>query len=208
MKISIRTIMIFPFLFVSFLCATSCVPSHLELEQKKEPGVEVVKNNNVHIELPKVEKVELQELILVAPKESEKSKKHDIKDSQKKLEPLVETKKEPAIVESLVNPKKTEIQKRTIVVKNKVTPKMSTYTHWGTSHTPTFTIRAHGKVIVPDIQDTLEIIDNVLKLEYHADFYGMRTSNDSADFILKPETKEVEITFSWDAKPRIIIKEI
>lgn len=209
MKVSIHSIIFFLLFSPFFLSATSCVPSHLELEQKKEVSAESDSNTYVQNVLPPMKTSgEVQEPTLFVLQESSSSEKEEREEPKKELEPLVETKKEVEVIPGSVDVKKTGVQKRTVVVHNKVTSKMTTYTHWGTSHTPTFTIRAHGKVIVPGIQDTLEIIDNSLKIEYHADFYGMRTSNDSADFILKPETKEVEITFSWDAKPRIIIEEI
>lgn len=94
-------------------------------------------------------------------------------------------------------------QRRMITVKNGVTKKMRTYKHWGTSHTPTFTLRANGVEIPAKGQAQVELVNNELQADYHADFYGMRSSADKASFMINPDASEITMTFGWDKEPRI-----
>lgn len=125
------------------------------------------------------------------------------------IDPATENTKaaEPTI--SIENSKAEEkplnLNVRPVQVTNRVNKKMRTYKHWGTSHEPTFTLRANGQIIKENESVPVDITDNILNMAYHADFYGMRTSQDTASFIVNKDAKHVDVTFSWDAKPRIII---
>ena len=95
---------------------------------------------------------------------------------------------------------------RTITVKNGITKKMRTYKHWGTSHEPVLTLRINGIVIPENELVAIEIANNELTADYHANFYGgMRTSADSAVFALDQGIPEIVVTFAWDKTPRIVI---
>lgn len=95
---------------------------------------------------------------------------------------------------------------RTIIIKNGITKKMRTYKHWGTSHEPAFTLRVNGIEIPQEGQIPVEITNNELTADYHANFYGgMRTSADKTSFIVDSDTSEITISFGWDKNPRIVI---
>lgn len=129
--------------------------------------------------------------------------------NQKKVETVAQAMQPSVPLQSLPSapsvPPVVDQKKRTIKVSNNITKKMTTYRHWG-SHTPILTLKANGIVIPYDEPTAIEITNNILDMDYHADFYsGMRTSQDSASFIVDKDANTVNVTFSWDAKPRIIV---
>jgi len=83
---------------------------------------------------------------------------------------------------------------------------MTTYHHatFG-SHTPKFSLHINDEKINPS--QSKEIDSEKITISYQAGFPLGHSSQDSANFTLKPETSKATITFDWNQTPRIILHE-
>ncbi len=95
---------------------------------------------------------------------------------------------------------------RTITVKNDIEPHMLTYKHWtGTYEPSTFILKVNDQVLEPGKQKTITIEDDTLNVRYDYAFLGgMRKGAKEIEFEVEKNTNQVDVSFSWDNKWRVI----
>jgi hypothetical protein len=92
-----------------------------------------------------------------------------------------------------------------IVISNQINDEMITYRHMTGNYTPEFSLEVNSDPI--NSSQAKEISSETINITYHAQFPYGYSSQDSADFTLKPETSKAVITFDWNQTPHIILQE-
>lgn len=94
---------------------------------------------------------------------------------------------------------------RSITVFNKIDKKMLTYHKGFFSLTPNFNLFVNDKPIKPGQQLEISIAEDTINVAYAYDFMGHKKGKKSISFEIPTNKDTLNITFSWQKEPRIII---
>ena len=140
-------------------------------------------------------------LIIAQPSDKKIELHKNIPFKEKKaIAPIPQTNKPDTVIQAS--------EERVVIIKNKITKKMITYTKCFVPYTPDFVLKVNGTELKLGEEQSIAIKKNRVTVTFSYNFLnGYKKGTSAVEFDLPESKQECEITFSWKNDWRVIMND-